>query len=206
MKKKFHSKFFLYKKILNKYKNIWSTEKAYKFRSTRFQKLRTGKISNFGKLLHSKQNLKFFYCNVKEKIFKKHLKTAIKSPLKTVDKFLSILERRLDIILFRASFVFSLYQAKQIIAHGHITVNGDAVYNLNKKIAQFDLIKIKLNKNKILHQIFLKFKDKILEKTPPTHLEVSFKNFTICFLWPPSFFELYYPIKHDFSMITRFYR
>jgi len=206
MKKKFHSKFFLYKKILNKYKNIWCTEKAYKFRSTRFQKQKIGKISNFGKLLQSKQNFKFFYCNLKEKIFKKYLKIAIKSPLKTMDKLLSILEKRIDIVLFRASFIFSLYQARQIIAHGHVTVNQNVIYSLNKKINQFDLIKLKLAKNKVLKDIFIKFKDKIQEKTIPSHLEICFKNLTICFLWPPSFFELYYPIKNDFAMITRYYR
>jgi small subunit ribosomal protein S4 len=206
MKKKFHSKFFLCKKILNKYKNIWCTEKAFRLRSIRFKKQKVNKMSSFGKLLRNKQNLKFFYCNLKENTFKKHLKVAIKSPLKTMDKFLSILEQRLDIILFRASFIFSLYQAKQIIAHGHVMVNNKTIYDLNKKIKQFDFIKLKLSKDKIISQIFSKFRSKIVEKTAPIHLEISFKNFTICFLWPPSFIELYYPIKNDFSMITRYYR
>lgn len=200
------SKFFLCKKISNKYKNIWSTKKAFKLRSIRFQKQKITKISSFGRLLNSKQNLKFFYCNLKEKTFKRCLKTAIKSPLKTVDKFLSILEKRLDIVLFRASFVFSLYQAKQIISHGHVFVNNKIVYNLNKKLKQFDFIKLKLKKNNVLKKIFLNFKEKIVEKSFPIHLEVSFKNFTICFLWSPSFFELFFPIKHDFDLITRFYK
>nr|NP_066456.1 ribosomal protein S4 [Rhodomonas salina]AAG17727.1 ribosomal protein S4 [Rhodomonas salina] len=206
MKKRFHSKFFLYKKISNKYKNIWSTEKAFRLRSVRFQRKKFRRVSNFGKLLQTKQNLRFFYCNIKEKVFKKQLKNAIKSPLKTVDKFISILEKRLDIILFRASFIFSLYQAKQIISHGHIMINNKTIYKLNKKLKQFDFIKLKIEKNKILKRIFDRFKDKILEKTIPVHLEVSFKNFTICFLWPPSFFELYYPIKNDFAKVTRYYR
>lgn len=206
MKKKLQSKFFLCKKVLSKYKNIWCTEKAYKFRSIRFQKQKTKKTSTFGKLLQSKQNFKFFYCNIKEKVFKKHLANAIKSPLKTMDKFLSILEKRLDVILFRASFIFSLYQAKQIISHGHVLVNDNTIYNLNKKVRQFDLIKLKSSKVKVLKDIFFNFKKKIIEKTPPTHLEVSFKNFIICFLWSPSSFELYFPIKNDFGMITRYYR
>lgn len=206
MRKKFNSKFFLYKKISNKYKNIWCTDKAFKLRSVRFQKKTSNKTSNFGKLLQAKQNFKFFYCNVKEKVFKKHLKNAIRSPLKTVDKFVSMLERRIDIILFRASFVFSLYQAKQVISHGHVTINDEKIYNLNKKVHQFDLIAFKVGENQILKQIFNKFESKVCEKITPTHLEVSFKSFTICFLWPPSFFELYYPIKNDFSTVTRYYR
>ncbi len=206
MKKQFHSKFFLYKKISAKYKNLWSNQKAYKFRSSRFQKQNGRRISNFAKLLHSKQKLKFFYCNVKEKIFKKHLVNSIKSPLKTIDKFLSKLEKRLDVLLFRSSFVFSLYQAKQLISHGHVLINKKIVYNLNKKVHQFDLINLKLNKNKILKDIFFQFKDKLLEKTLPIHIEVSFKNFIICFLWEPSSFELYFPLKTHFSMVTRFYR
>ena len=206
MKKRFHSKFFIYKKILTKYKNIWSNQKAYKFRSTRFQKQTKKKVSNFAQLLHSKQKLKFFYCNVKENVFKRKLTNATKSPLKTVDKFLSILERRLDIILFRSSFVFSLYQSKQLISHGHVRINEETIYNLNKKVNQFDLIKLILNKNKALKIIFSKFHEKIIEKTLPSHLEVSFKNFTICFLWPPSFFELYFPTKNNFAKVNRFYR
>jgi len=206
MKMKNQSKFFLCKKISNKYKNIWSTAKAFNFRSIRFQKQKTLKTSNFGKLLSSKQSLKFFYCNLKERTFKKYLKIAIKSPLKTVDKFLSILEKRLDIVLFRASFIFSLYQAKQIVSHGHVFINDQIVFNLSKKLKQFDLIKLKLQKTKILKNIFLNFEKKIVEKTFPIHLEISFKNFTICFLWQPSFFELFFPIKYDFGLITRFYK
>lgn len=206
MKKGFHSKFYLYKKILSKYKNIWLNQKGYKFRPMIFKPWLKRKKSNFGKLLQSKQKLKFFYCNVKEIAFKKRLIAAIKSPLKTVDKFLSTMEKRLDIILFRTSFVFSLYQAKQLISHGHVIINNKIIYNLNKKISQFDLIKLDLSKNKVLKEIFAKFENKIVEKTLPLHLETSFKNFTICFLWSPCFQELYFPIENDFTMITRFYR
>lgn len=205
MKIKKLSKLFLCKKIFNKYKNIWSIENAHKYRSVRFQNKKQNKISHFGKVLKTKQNLKFFYCNIQEKSFKKILKTAIKSPTKTLDRFISILEKRLDIILFRACFIFSLYQAKQLISHGHVKINDRIVFDANKNVKKFDFISLKSHKCNIWVETFLRFRNKLFSKSVPIHLEICFKSLTICFLWSPSFFELYFPIKNDFSLVTRFY-
>ena len=139
----FYSQFRLYKKVFGKYKNIWCIEKANKFRSINIDKKNQKKISDFARLLKNKQNLKIFYANTKEKIFRHIFKIAIKSPLKSIDRFLSILENRLDTILLRCCFVFSIYQAKQIIAHGCISVNGKNIFNINKNIKRYDIIKYK---------------------------------------------------------------
>nr|YP_009476678.1 ribosomal protein S4 [Storeatula sp. CCMP1868]AVM81171.1 ribosomal protein S4 [Storeatula sp. CCMP1868] len=214
MKKRPYSQFYLCKKIFGKYKNIWQTEKAHKFRSINkikkslFQeKLKRKRMSNFGKLLRNKQELKFFYCNIKEKIFKTKFKMAKQSYLKTIDRFASLLEKRLDIILFRSCFIFSLYQAKQVITHGHISVNNKTIFNVHKKLRQFDLIKFKTDKYEMSSRIFYRFKNKIKgKKDNPKHLELSFKNLTICFLWSPSLFELHYLNKNIFDTVGRFYK
>jgi small subunit ribosomal protein S4 len=204
MKKKV-SIFFLCKKIFNKYKNIWSIEKSFKYRSIRFQNKKQIKISRFAKVLRTKQNLKFFYCNIQEKSFKKILKIAIKSPTKTLDRFISILEKRLDVVLFKSCFIFSLYQAKQLINHGNIRVNFKTFFNINKKVKKFDLISLNFYRFKVWNKTFFDFNNKLFSKSVPTHLEICFKSLTVCFLWSPVFFELFFPIKNDFSLVTRFY-
>lgn len=137
MTKRLNSKFRVCKKIKGIQKNLWGVEKAAKFRSIKIlksnmffvnQKLR--QLSTFKKLLNTKQCLKHFYCNIQEKVFQNLIKKAIKAKSKTMDKFISVLESRIDIILYRAGFVNSLHMARQLINHGYISINSKRVFRI----------------------------------------------------------------------------
>ena len=86
-------------------------------------KARAGKLSEFGQQLKSKQKIRNIY-RLMEKQFKSYIKTALltkKDPFKTI---LESLELRLDNLVFRAGLAQSRDQARQIVSHGHILVNG----------------------------------------------------------------------------------
>ena len=84
---------------------------------------RRGKPSEYGIRLREKQKLKRFY-GVFERQFRRYFELASRSPENTGEVLLSILERRLDNIVYRLGFAPSRAAARQLVNHGHILLNG----------------------------------------------------------------------------------
>lgn len=82
--------------------------------------------SQFGKQLREKQKVKRMY-GVMEKQFRKYVEKALKSRGNTGEKLLSLLERRLDNVVFRLGFAPTRPAARQIVSHRHVLVNGNKV-------------------------------------------------------------------------------
>jgi small subunit ribosomal protein S4 len=86
---------------------------------------RRGKPSEYGIRLREKQKLKRFY-GVLERQFRRYFALASRSTENTGEVLLSIMERRLDNIVHRLGWAPSRYSARQMVTHGHITLNGRA--------------------------------------------------------------------------------
>ena len=84
------------------------------------------KLSEYGKQLREKQKVKIMY-GVRERQFRRFFDLASKQKGVTGEILLSLLERRLDNVLFRLKMAFSRDQARQMIVHGHVLVNGGRV-------------------------------------------------------------------------------
>jgi small subunit ribosomal protein S4 len=84
------------------------------------------KVSEYGIQLREKQKAKRIY-GVLESQFRKYFDMAAKKKGITGDNLLQLLERRLDNTIFRLGMATSRKEARQIIRHGHITVNGKKV-------------------------------------------------------------------------------
>lgn len=84
------------------------------------------KQSEYGIQLNEKQKVKFIY-GVLEKQFKKYYIMATKQSGITGQNLLTILESRLDNVVFRLGLANTRKEARQIVNHGHITVNGSKV-------------------------------------------------------------------------------
>jgi len=84
---------------------------------------RRGKVSEYGTRLREKQKLKRFY-GVFEQQFRRYFELASRSPENTGEVLLSIMERRLDNVVHRLGFAPSRAAARQLVAHGHVQVNG----------------------------------------------------------------------------------
>jgi small subunit ribosomal protein S4 len=85
--------------------------------------LRRGKLSEYGVRLREKQKLKRFY-GVFERQFRRYFALASRSPENTGEVLLSMMERRLDNIVYRLGFTQSRAAARQLVTHGHILLNG----------------------------------------------------------------------------------
>ena len=81
------------------------------------------KMSEYGLQLRTKQKTRRFY-GVLESQFRKYFKEAASKPGMTGENLLCLLEQRLDNAVYRLGFASSHAQARQLVLHGHFTVNG----------------------------------------------------------------------------------
>ncbi len=84
------------------------------------------KQSEYGRQLNEKQKVKFVY-GVLERQFKNYFEMAERRPGQTGENLLAILESRLDNVVFRLGFAMTRPEARQLVSHGHILVNGRKV-------------------------------------------------------------------------------
>ncbi len=87
---------------------------------------RRRKQSEYGIQLREKQKARFLY-GILERQFRRHFEEAERRPGSTGENLLRILEMRLDNVVYRLGFAESRAQARQLVTHGHITVNGQKV-------------------------------------------------------------------------------
>ena len=86
----------------------------------------TRKVSDYGVQLSEKQKAKLIY-GLMEKQFKKYYTIASRDPLATGEVMLSLLERRLDNVVYRLGFAPTRAAARQLVAHGNVRVEGKKV-------------------------------------------------------------------------------
>ncbi len=110
---------------------------------------RRRKTTLFGERLREKQKLCFFY-HVSDKQFRRLMAEAARSPSNTADKLNELLERRLDNVVRRAGFSRTIWQARQIVVHGHIRVNGKKVDRPSYQIRAGDEITVREKSKKSL--------------------------------------------------------
>lgn len=103
---------------------------------------RRGKPSEYSIRLREKQKVKRYY-GVFERQFRKYFEMASRRPGNTGDALMAILERRLDNVITRLGFATSRPQARQIVSHGHVTVNGHKVDIPSYLVKPGDVIKVK---------------------------------------------------------------
>ena len=103
------------------------------------------KISEYGLQLREKQKAKFIY-GVLEKPFRNYYATAERMKGLTGPNLMVLLESRLDNVVFRMGFARTRKEARQIVGHKHVLVNGKCVNIPSYRIIAGDVVEIKENK------------------------------------------------------------
>ena len=149
---------------------------GYTKESKRNQKEVRRKKSEYGLQLTEKQKLRFIY-GVLEKQFRKYYVMATKKTGVTGEVLLQILESRLDNVVYRMGFAKTRQQARQMVSHGHITVNGKKVDIPSYLVKVGDVISIKEESRTSagIKTIVLANSD---NKVVPGWLEVDAEKFT----------------------------
>ena len=109
---------------------------------------RKAKIVGYGLQLREKQKAKRIYFTL-EKQFRNYFERAARKPGVTGELLLQQLERRLDNVAYRMGFATSRRQARQIVRHGHVSVNGRKVNIPSFQVKVGDEIAIRENSRKL---------------------------------------------------------
>ena len=134
--------------------NVVGHPKAMK-RATKGTARSDKKLSDYGIQLLEKQKLRAYY-GVMEKQFVNYFEKASKSKGLTGSVLVTLLECRLDNIVYRLGFANSIRQARQMVVHGHILVNGEKVDRPSFNVKVGDAVKLreKSQKNMLFKENF----------------------------------------------------
>ena len=100
------------------------------------------KLSNYGLQLREKQKAQRFY-GMQESQFRTCFEKASKKPGKAGENLLIALESRMDNVVFRMGFAASRKEARQLVRHGHFTVNGHKANIPSMELKAGDVVKVK---------------------------------------------------------------
>ena len=136
---------------------------------------RRSRISDRGLQLREKQKVRFCY-GVLERQFRRFFSEAKKGHGTTGDNFLILLERRLDNVVYRLGFADSRAQARQIVRHGHIVVNGRKTDIPSFLVKSGDVIKWRDASTKT--EYYKRVVEEIEEKFVPSWLSLDKESMT----------------------------
>lgn len=157
------------------------------------------KLSPYGVQLLEKQRLKAYY-GVLEKQFANYVKKAMKSKNSTGEVLIQMLECRLDNLVYRLGLASSIRQARQMVVHGHILVNGKKVDRPSYEITVGDVISLreKSHKNTMFKE---GFQLNAISQYP--YLNKDVENFSGTLLRKPERNEV--PIEIDDILVVEYY-
>ena len=119
--------------------------------------------------LQEKQKAKYTY-GVLERQFRRYYVEANRQPGKTGDNLVVLLETSLDNVVYRAGLARTRRQARQLVSHGHFTVNGKKTNVPSYRVSQYDIIDIRERSQKM--EWFEEAQDRLGEAVVPAWLQV----------------------------------
>lgn len=163
---------------------------------------RRGKLSDYGIQLMAKQKLKGYYGNIGEKQFRRYYKEADRMRGDTGQNLVGLLERRLDAVIYRASLVPTVFAARQIVNHKHITVNGKVVNIPSYQVKEGDVIEV-CEKSRNIPAIIQATQSP--EREVPDYVDVDAKAMKVTFLRVPQLEDIPYAVQMEPNLIVEFY-
>ncbi|KAF8818240.1 30S ribosomal protein S4 [Rickettsia endosymbiont of Cardiosporidium cionae] len=160
------------------------------------------KVSDFGDHLKAKQLIKMHYGRITSKQFKNVFLLARKAKGNTAENFAGLLERRLDIVVYRMNFAPTIFAARQLVSHGHVMLNRRRVNIASIRLSVSDTIEIKdTSKNLNICKDSLARR----ENSIPEYLSVDSDKMSGCFVRVPKIDDIPYPFKPDFSKVVEYF-
>ena len=159
------------------------------------------KNSEYATQLIAKQAIKFHH-NITEKQPHKYYAMAFNLKGDTNENLNVLLNRRLDITVFRLGIVPTMYSACQFVSHGHVLVNGKRVnirsyllkegdiITLSSKAKEFDFVKACIDKK---------------DRSIPAYLSADDDKMTYKYVRYPALGEVPYPFNAEFNLVVEFY-
>ena len=163
---------------------------------------RRRKPSDYGVQLAAKQKLRGYYGNITEKQFRNIYELAVRSKGDTSEGLIALLERRLDVAVYRAKWGPTPFAARQLVNHGHVRVNGKRVNIASYRLADGDEIEIKDASRQMA--TILESVDST-ERDVPDYIEVDGSKMKVKFVRAPAFADVPFPVKMEPQLVVEFY-
>ena len=162
---------------------------------------RKSKISDFGIQLRAKQKLKGYYGDVTEKQFKRTFFEASKMKGDSSQNLIGLLERRLDMVVYRAKFAPTIWAARQVVNHGHILVNGAKCNIASRRINVGDVIELGAKAQGMALVIEAQG---LAERDIPEYVAAD-GNAKVQYMRVPTLDEVPYPVRMEPNLVVEFY-
>ncbi|MBN8531692.1 MAG: 30S ribosomal protein S4 [Alphaproteobacteria bacterium] len=160
------------------------------------------RTSDFGLQLKEKQKLKGYYANISEKQFRKIYDEAASRKGDTSENLVGLLERRLDMVVYRMNFVPTIFAARQFVNHGHILVNGKKVNIPSYRVKEGDEISVR-QKSRELPLVLQATQQP--EKDVPEYISSDTKQLKGKFVRVPKLADIPYPVVMEPNLVVEFY-
>src|SRR3954454_20113553 len=134
---------------------------------------RKQKVSDFGLQLRAKQKLKGYYGNITERQFQRIYGEAARRKGNTSENLIALLESRLDAVVYRSKFAPTPFAARQIVNHGHITVNGRRVNIASFRVKPGDVVEVR---ERSRNMALILEAQQSAERDTPDYLEIDAKH------------------------------
>ena len=186
--------------------NIWGRPKS-PFNSRAYPpgqhgQNKKGKPTDFGIQLQAKQKLKAYYSNINERQFRNIYRKALAKRGDTTENLIALLESRLDTVIYRAKFAQTVFSARQMINHGHITVNKKRVNIASYIVRDTDLIEVREKSKKLT---IIDGSLQSTERDVPEYIQSDNKNKTAKLVRIPKFSEVPFPVIMEPSLVIEYY-
>ena len=186
--------------------NIWGRPKSpvnkREYGPGQHGQRRKGKMSDFGTQLKAKQKLKGYYANLSERQFHAVYDEAVRMTGDSSENLIGLLERRLDVVVYRSKFVPTIFAARQFVSHGHVKVNGKRVTIPSIRLKAGDTIEL-TDKSKGLAVVLEAVQ--LAERDTPDYIEVDHKGMTARLVRVPALSDVPYPVQMQPNLIVEYY-
>jgi small subunit ribosomal protein S4 len=160
------------------------------------------KSSDYGLQLAAKQKLRGYYGNITEKQFRSLYEEAARRRGDTAENMVGLLERRLDMVVYRLNFVPTVFAARQFVSHGHVLINGRRVTVPSYLVREGDAIEIR-EKSKDLAMVLTALQQP--ERDVPEYLSIDFKARKGIFVRVPKLADVPYPVQMEPNLVVEYY-
>jgi small subunit ribosomal protein S4 len=163
---------------------------------------RRKKPSDYGEQLMAKQRLKGYYGNIGERQFRRIYEEAARRKGDTGENLIGLLERRLDVVVYRAKFVPTVFAARQFVSHGHLSVNGRRVTIASYQLRDGDVVEVKQKSRELAVVLEATASP---ERDVPDYIEVDYKTMKVTFVRAPALADVPFPVQMEPAQVVEYY-
>src|SRR5215468_7925173 len=153
---------------------------------------RRKKPSDYGEQLMAKQRLKGYYGNIGERQFRRIYEEAARRKGDTGENLIGLLERRLDVVAYRAKFV----------RHGHLSVNGRRVTIASYQLRDGDVVEVKQKSRELAVVLEATASP---ERDVPDYIDVDYKTMKATFVRAPALADVPFPVQMEPAQVVEYY-